>query len=121
MEVSVLSEQVDAQSSKIQELEIMLQEKKDSLRQMDEALQKVRQRDDFVLATLDLDVNRTSRLLVFKEVLSRSALETQKLELLTSLSEMKLRQASLEHENLALRSASPLSNVGTCIYIYIIL
>lgn len=46
-----------------------------------------------------------------QEVLSRSALETQKLELLTSLSEMKLRQASLEHENLALRSASLLSNV----------
>ncbi|XP_025162948.1 liprin-beta-2 isoform X3 [Harpegnathos saltator] len=84
MEVSVLSEQVDAQSSKIQELESMLQDKKDSLRQMEEVLQK--------------------------EILSRSALETQKLELLTSLSEMKLRQASLEHENLALRSASPLSN-----------
>ncbi|XP_011646046.1 liprin-beta-2 isoform X4 [Pogonomyrmex barbatus] len=84
MEVSVLSEQVDAQSNKIQELESLLQEKKDTLRQMEEALQK--------------------------EVLSRSALETQKLELLTSLSEMKLRQASLEHENLSLRSTSPLSN-----------
>lgn len=84
MEVSVLSEQVDAQSSKIQELENMLREKKDSLRRMEEALQK--------------------------EVLSRSALETQKLELLSSLSEMKLRQASLEHENLALRNTSPISN-----------
>ncbi|XP_018399050.1 PREDICTED: liprin-beta-2 isoform X2 [Cyphomyrmex costatus] len=84
MEVSVLSEQVDAQSNKIQELESLLQDKKDTLRQMEEALQK--------------------------EVLSRSALETQKLELLTSLSEMKLRQASLEHENLSLRSTSPLSN-----------
>lgn len=41
MEVSVLSEQVDAQSSKIQELESILQEKKDSLRQMEEVLQKV--------------------------------------------------------------------------------
>ncbi|KAI4478044.1 hypothetical protein M0804_012235 [Polistes exclamans] len=84
MEVSVLSEQVDAQSSKIQELENMLKEKKHSLRQMEEALQK--------------------------EVLSRSALETQKLELLSSLSELKLRQASLEHENLALRNTSSLSN-----------
>ncbi|KOX68108.1 Liprin-beta-1 [Melipona quadrifasciata] len=45
-----------------------------------------------------------------QEVLSRSALETQKLELLSSLSEMKLKQASLEHENLALRSISPMSN-----------
>lgn len=82
MEVSVLSERVDAQCNKIQELEDMLREKKDSLRRMEEALQK--------------------------EILSRSALETQKLELLSSLSEMKLRQASLEHENL--RSTSTVSN-----------
>jgi len=41
MEVSVLSEQVDAQSNKIQELESLLQEKKDTLRQMEDALQKV--------------------------------------------------------------------------------
>lgn len=41
MEVSVLSEQVDAQSNKIQELESILQDKKDTLRQMEEALQKV--------------------------------------------------------------------------------
>uniref|UniRef100_A0A0C9RNY1 Ppfibp1_0 protein n=1 Tax=Fopius arisanus TaxID=64838 RepID=A0A0C9RNY1_9HYME len=89
MEVSVLSEQVDAQSSKILELENILQEKKDAMRQMEDVLQK--------------------------EVLSRSALETQKLELLTSLSEMKLRQASLEHENVALRSATSISNVRTTI------
>lgn len=42
MEVSVLSEQVDAQSTKILELETILQEKKDSLRQMEDILQKVR-------------------------------------------------------------------------------
>ncbi|XP_043269082.1 liprin-beta-2 isoform X2 [Venturia canescens] len=85
MEVSVLSEQVDAQSTKILELETILQEKKDSLRQMEDILQK--------------------------EILSRSALETQKLELLSSLSEMKLRQASLEHENVTLRTnSSPVSN-----------
>lgn len=85
MEVSVLSEQVDAQASKILELEAQLREKKDCLRRMEEALQK--------------------------EVLARSGLETQKLELLSSLSEMKLRQAGLEHENLALRSGgSPVSN-----------
>lgn len=41
MEVSVLSEQVYAQSNKIQELESILQEKKDSLRQLEETLQKV--------------------------------------------------------------------------------
>lgn len=42
MEVSVLSEQVDAQTNKIQELESLLQEKKDTLRQMEEVLQKVK-------------------------------------------------------------------------------
>ncbi|KAJ8675179.1 hypothetical protein QAD02_010965 [Eretmocerus hayati] len=84
MEISILSEQVDAQSGKIIELENALQEKKDALRHMEESLQK--------------------------EVLSRSALETQKLELLSSLSEMKLRLAGLEHENLALRNTNPLTN-----------
>ncbi|KAK0083296.1 hypothetical protein PV325_009006 [Microctonus aethiopoides] len=84
MEVSVLSEQVDAQSSKIFELENILQEKKDCLRRMEDDLQK--------------------------EILSKSALETQKLELLTSLSEMKLRQASLEHENMTLRDATCITN-----------
>ncbi|XP_011500891.1 PREDICTED: liprin-beta [Ceratosolen solmsi marchali] len=84
MEISILSEQVDVQSSKIIELENALQEKQDSLRNMEESLQK--------------------------EVLSRSALETQKLELLTSLSEIKLRQASLERENLTLRNTNTLTN-----------
>lgn len=41
MEVSVLSEQVDAQSNKIYELESILQDKKESLRHMEEALQRV--------------------------------------------------------------------------------
>lgn len=62
------------------------------------------------IAEIKFKINES--LSVLKEVLSRSALETQKLELLTSLSEMKLRQASLEHENLALRSTSSLSNVS---------
>lgn len=41
MEISILSEQLDAQSSKINELENALQEKKDTMRQMEESLQKV--------------------------------------------------------------------------------
>lgn len=85
LEISLLSQQVDAQSIKIVELENALQEKKDALRYMEESLQK--------------------------EMLFRSTLETQKLELLSSLSEMKLKQASLEHDNLSLRAADPLSNV----------
>jgi len=109
VEVSILSEQVDAQSSKIQELESILQEKKDTLRQMEEALQKVQY--PTIISLLQKYINCIC-IYTLKEVLSRSALETQKLELLSSLSEMKLRQASLEHENLALRSTSPLSNVS---------
>lgn len=38
-------------------------------------------------------------------MLSRSSLETQKLELLSAISEMKLQQATLERENFELRSA----------------
>lgn len=36
-------------------------------------------------------------------MLSRSSLETQKLELLSALSELKLHQASLERDNMDLR------------------
>lgn len=39
-----------------------------------------------------------------REVLSRSSLETQKLELMSIMSELKLQQAALERENLELRS-----------------
>ena len=41
MEISVLSEQLDVQSNKIIELENALQEKQDSLRNLEETLQKV--------------------------------------------------------------------------------
>lgn len=40
-----------------------------------------------------------------QEMLSRSSLETQKLELLSVMSELKLQQAALERENLDLRSS----------------
>lgn len=40
-----------------------------------------------------------------QEMLSRSSLETQKLELLSMMSELKLQQAALERENLELRSS----------------
>ena len=42
-------------------------------------------------------------------MLSRSSLETQKLELMSAMSELKLQQAALERENLELR-ASHLNN-----------
>ena len=37
-------------------------------------------------------------------MLSRSSLETQKLELMSAMSELKLQQAALERDNLELRS-----------------
>jgi len=43
-------------------------------------------------------------------MLSRSSLETQKLELMSAMSELKLQQAALERENLELRSASHHNN-----------
>lgn len=42
--------------------------------------------------------------LFLKEMLSRSSLETQKLELMSAMSELKLQQAALERENLELRT-----------------
>lgn len=38
-------------------------------------------------------------------MLSRSSIETQKLELMSAMSELKLQQAALERENLELRSS----------------
>lgn len=47
-------------------------------------------------------------------MLSRSSLETQKLELMSAMSELKLQQAALERENLELRTSlvngTPLNN-----------
>lgn len=39
-------------------------------------------------------------------MLTRSSLETQKLELMSTVSEARLRQAALERENLELRSST---------------
>lgn len=41
---------------------------------------------------------------LLQEMLSRSSLETQKLELMSAMSELKLQQAALERENLELRT-----------------
>lgn len=42
---------------------------------------------------------------VSQEMLSRSSLETQKLELMSAMSELKLQQVALERENLELRTS----------------
>lgn len=79
LQVQVLTEQIEAQSDKISDLEKMLQEKKLMLSETEDKLQR--------------------------EVLSRSSLETQKLELMSIMSELKLQQAALERENMELRSS----------------
>ncbi|XP_076273485.1 liprin-beta-2-like isoform X2 [Rhynchophorus ferrugineus] len=79
LQVQVLTEQIEAQSDKITDLEKMLQEKKQQLSDAEEKLQR--------------------------EVLSRSSLETQKLELMSIMSELKLNAAALERENIELRNS----------------
>ncbi|CAG9860942.1 unnamed protein product [Phyllotreta striolata] len=78
LQVQVLSDQIEAQSDKIVDLEKNLQEKKMHLSDTEDKLQR--------------------------EMLSRSSLETQKLELMSIISELKLQQAALERENMELRS-----------------
>ncbi|XP_008192368.1 liprin-beta-2 isoform X2 [Tribolium castaneum] len=78
LQVQVLTEQIEAQTDKIADLEKLLMERKQHLSETEEKLQR--------------------------EVLSRSSLETQKLEMMSIVSELKLQQAALERENLELRS-----------------
>ncbi|XP_063908028.1 liprin-beta-2 isoform X3 [Zophobas morio] len=78
LQVQVLTEQIEAQTDKIADLEKMLMEKKQLLVDTEDKLQR--------------------------EVLSRSSLETQKLEMMSIVSELKLQQAAMERENMELRS-----------------
>lgn len=77
LQVTVLTEQIEVQTDKISDLEKLLDEKKRQLSNAEDMLQR--------------------------EMLSRSSLETQKLELLSAMSELKLQQAALERDNLELR------------------
>ncbi|PNF43596.1 hypothetical protein B7P43_G03207 [Cryptotermes secundus] len=77
LQVAVLTEQIEVQTDKISDLEKLLDEKKSQLTNTEDVLQR--------------------------EMLSRSSLETQKLELLSAMSELKLQQAALERDNLELR------------------
>lgn len=45
-------------------------------------------------------------------MLSRSSLETQKLELMSIISDLKLQQASIERENMELRNNLHMNNNG---------
>lgn len=68
---------MDSQCEKIGDLEKLLDDKKEVLRRTEDILQR--------------------------EMINRSALETKKLELMSDLAQLKLRQAAIEKENLELR------------------
>ncbi|XP_065078325.1 uncharacterized protein LOC135701450 isoform X7 [Ochlerotatus camptorhynchus] len=104
LQVKVLTEQVQTQGTKIADLERTVSEKNQLLSNADDLLQRVSQ----FAKTVGIQIDKQ------KEMLSRSSLETQKLELMSAMSELKLQQAALERENLELRSSlingTPLSN-----------
>ncbi|KAL0268157.1 UNVERIFIED_CONTAM: hypothetical protein PYX00_010209 [Menopon gallinae] len=77
LQVTVLTEQVEAQSEKISDLQQSLDDKKQQLNSAEDLLQR--------------------------EILSRSSLETQKLELMSTISELKLQLAAIERENYELK------------------
>ena len=77
LQVALLSDQIEAQTDKITDLEKILDDKKDVLRKTEDVLQR--------------------------EMISRSSLETKKLELMSEISGLKLRQVAVERENVDLR------------------
>ena len=77
LQVAVLSDQIDSATDKINDMEKLLDDKKEVLRKTEELLQR--------------------------EILTRSSLETQKLELMSTVTNLKLRQANIDQENIDLR------------------
>nr|XP_014283461.1 liprin-beta-1 isoform X4 [Halyomorpha halys] len=77
LQVAVLTDQVDAQAEKISDLERMIESQKRQLTTSEDILQR--------------------------EMLTRSSLETQKLELLAVVSELKRHETTLERDNIELR------------------
>ncbi|XP_051029342.1 liprin-beta-1 isoform X1 [Phodopus roborovskii] len=74
LQVSVLTDQVEAQGEKIRDLELCLEEHRDKLNATEEMLQQ--------------------------ELLSRTSLETQKLELMAEVSNLKLKLTAVEKDRL---------------------
>lgn len=77
LQVALLSDQLESQTDKISDLEKNLDDKKDVLRKTEDVLQR--------------------------EMLTRSSLETKKLELMSEISSLKLKQAAVERENSELK------------------
>ena len=75
--MAVLSDQIESATDKINDMEKLLDDKKEVLRKTEELLQR--------------------------EILTRSSLETQKLELMSTVTNLKLRQANVDQENIDLR------------------
>uniref|UniRef100_A0A2D4LT09 SAM domain-containing protein n=2 Tax=Micrurus spixii TaxID=129469 RepID=A0A2D4LT09_9SAUR len=74
LQVSVLTDQVDAQGEKIRDLELCLEENREKLNSTEEMLQQ--------------------------ELLSRTSLETQKLDLMAEVSNLKLKLTSVEKDRM---------------------
>ncbi|XP_072551819.1 liprin-beta-1b isoform X3 [Salminus brasiliensis] len=74
LQVSVLTDQVEAQGEKIRDLDLCLEEHRDKLNATEEMLQQ--------------------------ELLLRSALETQKLELMSEISNLKLKLTAMEKDRI---------------------
>ncbi|CAD7005070.1 unnamed protein product [Ceratitis capitata] len=88
IEYQLLADRLSEQTDKILEFEGLLNERTQLLSDRDEQLQRL--------------------------MLSRSTLETQKLELMSALSELKLHRATLERENVELRaSEKKVNNIST--------
>eukprot|EP00092_Neocalanus_flemingeri_P002953 GFUD01003158.1.p1 GENE.GFUD01003158.1~~GFUD01003158.1.p1 ORF type:complete len:836 (+),score=169.21 GFUD01003158.1:155-2662(+) len=77
VQVAVLSDQIENQTDKITDLEKILDDKKEVLKKTEDVLQR--------------------------EILNKSSLETQKLELLSEITDIKIRQSATDRENLELR------------------
>ena len=77
VQVAVLSDQLENQTDKIVSLEKVLDDKKETLRRTEDLLQR--------------------------EILNKSSLETQKLELIAEITDIKIKMGSTERENQELR------------------
>lgn len=106
-QVHMLSEQVSAQNDKINDLERLIADKAQHASTSDDLLQRVCHRIKQILnnSMKSYFMMTFFFLLCRQERLTRSSLETQKLELMSAMSELKLQQAVLERENLELRAS----------------
>ncbi|GAB5577570.1 liprin-beta-2 isoform X5 [Prionailurus iriomotensis] len=92
LQVSVLTDQVEAQGEKIRDLEVCLEGHQVKLNAAEEMLQQMK---GDVFALLE-EVTGSGE--VRGELLSRTSLETQKLDLMTEVSELKLKLVGMEKE-----------------------